>query len=57
MSYQEEQKINGTTYVYEATASWDKANQHSQSKRIYIGKKDPVTGEFQPNKHYYEWFV
>ena len=54
MSFRGEQKIKGTVYVFEAVAQWDPQKQQSRQKRIYIGKKDPVTGAFIPNRKYYE---
>lgn len=56
MSFRGEQTIKGTTYVFEAVAQWDTEKQQSRQKRIYIGKKDSVTGEFLPNKKYYELY-
>ena len=56
MSFRGEQVIKGTTYVFEAIAQWDAEKQQSRQKRIYIGKKDPVTGAFLPNKKYYELY-
>ena len=56
MSHRGEQKIKGTIYVYEATAIWNKEKQRSEAKRVYIGKRDAVTGEFQPNQKYYELY-
>ena len=56
MSYRGEQKIKGKTYVYEAIAHWDKIKKHSVQKRIYIGIKDAVSGEFIPNNKYYELY-
>jgi len=57
LSYRGEQKIRGKTYVYEAIANWDKVKKHSVQKRVYIGIKDEVSGEFIPNKKYYELYV
>ena len=56
MSFRGEQfnKSNGVTYIYEATSVWNAAKQRSEQKRIYIGKKDPVTGNLIPNKKYFE---
>ncbi len=56
MSFRGEQIIKGTTYVFEAIAQWDAQKQQSRQKRIYIGKKDPVTGAFIPNRKYYELY-
>lgn len=56
MSFRGEQKIKGTIYVFEAIAQWDSQKQQSRQKRVYIGKKDPVTGAFIPNRKYYELY-
>lgn len=56
MGFRGEQKIKGTVYVFEAIAQWDPQKQQSRQKRIYIGKKDPVTGAFIPNRKYYELY-
>jgi len=56
LSYRGEQKIKGKTYVYEAFAHWDKDKKHSVQKRIYIGTKDEVSGNFIPNNKYYELY-
>ena len=48
MSYRVEQKIGNHIYVYEATGYWDPEKKQTRQKRIYIGKKDPVTGEVIP---------
>lgn len=58
MSFRGEQfnKSNGITYIYEATSVWNPSKQRSEQKRIYIGKKDPVTGELIPNKKYFELY-
>lgn len=55
MSFRGEQvnKSNGVTYIYEARSVWNPKKQRSEQKRIYIGKKDPETGELIPNKTYY----
>ena len=49
-------KNNGVTYIYEARSIWNPKKQHSEQKRIYIGKKDPETGELIPNKTYYKLY-
>lgn len=56
MGFRGEQKIKGTVYVFEAVAQWDSQKQQSRQKRVYIGKKDPVTGAFIPNRKYYELY-
>lgn len=52
MAYRGEQKIKGKIYVYEAVAKWNPKKKRSEQKRIYIGTKDPDTGELIPNKNY-----
>lgn len=47
---------NGTTYIFDATSVWNAAKQRSEQKRIYIGKKDPVTGKLIPNRKYHELY-
>ena len=58
MSYRGEQynKDTGTTYIYEAISVWDTVKQRSKQKRVYIGKKDPKTGELIPNKTYFKLY-
>lgn len=43
-------KKNGITYVYESENYWDKTKKQSRSRRICIGKLDPLTGELMPSK-------
>lgn len=38
-------KKTGTKYAYESVSYWDKEKQQPRSKRKYIGKVDPETGE------------
>lgn len=38
-------KKTGAKYAYESVSYWDKEKQQPRSKRKYIGKVDPVTGE------------
>jgi transposase len=45
MSYVVEQKVGESIYLYEATSYWDPQKKQSRQKRIYLGKKDPTTGE------------
>lgn len=52
MSYRGEQKIKDKIYIYEAVAIWNPEKKRSEQKRIYIGRKDPDTGAFIPNKKY-----
>lgn len=54
MAYRGEQNIHGKTYVYEAKAQWNAIKKRSEQKRVYIGTKNPDTGELIPNKKYYE---
>ena len=41
-------KRSGVTYVYESESYWDKEKKQPRSKRKYIGKVDPETGEIIP---------
>src|SRR6056297_2255146 len=50
MSYHIEQKVKNHTYVYQVESYWDKEKKQSRQKRIYLGKKDPVTGELEKEK-------
>jgi transposase len=45
-------KTNNTTYVYQNTSTWNKQTKQCNTKRTYIGKLDPNTGNILPtNKH------
>jgi transposase len=45
-------KTNNTTYVYQNTSTWNKQTKQCNTKRKYIGKLDPNTGNITPtNKH------
>ena len=46
--YQTDRK--GNKYAYESTSYWDKSKGQPRSKRKYIGKVDPETGEIIPSK-------
>lgn len=50
MSYRVEQQVKNHTYLYEVESYWDKEKKQSRQKRIYLGKKDPVTGELIEEK-------
>ena len=41
-------KKTGVKYAYESVSYWDKEKQQPRSKRTYIGKVDPDTGEIIP---------
>ncbi|MBO4378627.1 MAG: hypothetical protein IKS87_02625 [Lachnospiraceae bacterium] len=41
-------KKTGIKYAYESTSYWDKEKKQPRSKRRYIGKVDPETGEIIP---------
>ena len=45
MSYTIEQKVKNHIYLYQVESYWDKEKKQSRQKRIYLGKKDPHTGE------------
>ncbi len=54
--YGEQVAKNGVRYCYTATTYWDPERKRTLQKRTYIGKKDPVTGEFIPNLTYYRLY-
>ena len=39
------QEKNGTRYAYESVSYWDKEKKAPRSKRKYLGRVDPKTGE------------
>lgn len=41
---------NGTTYIYEGETVWDKELKKYCTKRVCVGKIDPVTNEFIPSR-------
>src|SRR3990167_3599148 len=43
--YRIEQKIGAHTYVYEVTSYWDAGKKQPRQRRVYIGRKDPKSGE------------
>ena len=45
--YQTDKKT-GVKYAYESVSYWDKEKQQPRSKRKYIGRVDPNTGEIIP---------
>ena len=47
--YQTDHKT-GTKYAYESVSYWDKEKQQPRSKRKYLGKVDPETGEIISKK-------
>jgi len=53
MSYVIEQKVKNHTYLYQVESYWDKEKKQSRQRRIYIGKKDPDTGEIIKNERTY----
>lgn len=38
-------KKTGVKYAYESISYWDKEKQQPRSKRKYIGRVDPITGD------------
>lgn len=44
------QTIKGTKYAYESIPYWDKEKHAPRSKRNYLGKVDPETGEIIAKK-------
>ena len=43
-------KKTGTKYAFESISYWDKDKKQPRSKRKYLGKVDPETGEIIPSK-------
>ena len=43
-------KRSGITYAYDTEYYWDKEKKQSRSKRVCIGKVDPVTGKIVPTR-------
>lgn len=43
-------KKTGIKYAYESTSYWDKEKKQPRSKRRYLGKVDPETGEIIPSR-------
>jgi transposase len=49
MAFVIEQEVKGHIYLYSVESYWDKQKKQSRQHRIYIGKKDPETGEVIPD--------
>ena len=47
--YQTDKKT-GTKFAYESVSYWDKEKKQPRSKRKYLGKVDPETGEIIPSR-------
>ncbi len=43
-------KATGTTYIYDSVSWWVPELKQSRSKRVLIGKLDPVTGDIVPTR-------
>ena len=43
-------KNTGNKYAYESISYWDKEKKQPRSKRKYLGKVDPETGEIIPSQ-------
>ena len=43
-------KKTGTKYAYESISYWDKEKKQPRSKRKYLGKVDPETGNIIPSR-------
>ncbi len=43
-------KKTGIKYAYESTSYWDKDKKQPRSKRKYLGKVDPETGDIIPSR-------
>ena len=48
MSYIREIKKGDSIYVYEVTAKWNKEKKQSRSTSVYLGRRNPETGELIP---------
>ena len=46
-------KKTGAKYAFESTSYWDKDKKQPRSKRKYLGKVDPETGEIIPTRGKY----
>ena len=47
--YQTDKKT-GVKFAYESVSYWDKEKKQPRSKRKYLGKVDPETGEIIPSR-------
>ena len=43
-------KKTGAKYAFESVSYWDKDKKQPRSKRKYLGKVDPATGEIIPSR-------
>ena len=43
-------KKTGAKFAYESVSYWDKEKKQPRSKRKYLGKVDPETGEIIPSR-------
>ena len=43
-------KKTGAKYAFESVSYWDKEKKQPRSKRKYLGKVDPETGEIIPSR-------
>lgn len=43
-------KKTGTKYAFESVSFWDKEKKQPRSKRKYLGKVDPETGNIIPSR-------
>ncbi len=43
-------KKSGVKYAYESISYWDKEKKQPRSKRKYLGRVDPETGEILPSR-------
>ena len=43
-------KKTGAKYAFESVSYWDKDKKQPRSKRKYLGKVDPVTGNIIPSR-------
>lgn len=43
-------KKTGAKYAFESVSYWDKDKKQPRSKRKYLGKVDPITGDIIPSR-------
>ena len=54
MAYTVEQKVKGHVYLYRVESYWDKEKRQSRQRRVYLGKKNPLTGEIVKEPSVYQ---
>ena len=51
MAFAYDQKIGKYTYTYNIESYWDKDKKQPRQRRIFLGRKDPLTGEIIDTKN------